>query len=58
MAGATEVYGTFAALIVLAFWISLHGLIALLGAEVNATVQRRRHRVGTVAEIAPAMGKT
>jgi len=58
MAGATEVYGTFAALIVLAFWISLHGLIALIGAEVNATVQRRRHRVGTVAEIAPAMGKT
>ena len=44
MDGATEVYGTFAALIVLAFWISIHGLIALLGAEVNATVQRRRHR--------------
>ena len=44
MNGATEVYGTFAALIVLAFWISIHGLIALLGAEVNSTVQRRRHR--------------
>ena len=31
-------------LIVLAFWISIHGLIALLGAEINATVRRRRHR--------------
>ena len=51
LAGATEVYGTFAALIVLAFWISLHGLIALVGAEINAAVQRRRHRVGPTASI-------
>jgi YihY family inner membrane protein len=51
LAGATEVYGTFAALIVLAFWISLHGLIALVGAEINAAVQRRRHRVGPTAAI-------
>jgi membrane protein len=51
MAGATEVYGTFAALIVLAFWISIHGLIALLGGEINAAVQRRRHRVGPTASI-------
>ncbi|HEX6657349.1 MAG TPA: YhjD/YihY/BrkB family envelope integrity protein, partial [Ilumatobacter sp.] len=49
--GATEVYGTFAALIVLAFWISIHGLIALLGGEINAAVQRRRHRVGPTASI-------
>jgi membrane protein len=54
MAGATEVYGTFAALIVLAFWISIHGLIALLGAEVNATVQRRRHREVPAESMTPA----
>jgi len=53
MAGATEVYGTFAALIVLAFWISIHGLVALLGAEVNATVQRRRHRDRPAEVVAP-----
>jgi uncharacterized BrkB/YihY/UPF0761 family membrane protein len=52
MAGATEVYGTFAALIVLAFWISIHGLVALLGAEVNAGVQRRHHRTGLTPSIA------
>ena len=51
MAGATEVYGTFAALIVLAFWISIHGLVALVGGEVNAAVQRRRHRDGPTASI-------
>jgi membrane protein len=53
MAGATEVYGTFAALIVLAFWISIHGLVALLGAEINATVQRRRHRDRPAEVVAP-----
>jgi YihY family inner membrane protein len=58
MDGATEVYGTFAALIVLAFWISIHGLIALLGAEINATVQRRRHRVGPRPWIATAMSES
>jgi uncharacterized BrkB/YihY/UPF0761 family membrane protein len=58
MNGATEVYGTFAALIVLAFWISIHCLIALLGAEVNATVQRRRHRDRPTTPIAaPALAQ-
>lgn len=47
--GAEEVYGTFASLFVLAFWISIHGLIALLGAEINAALHRRRHRIGPVA---------
>ena len=55
MADATEVYGTFASLIVLAFWISIHSLIALLGAEINAgcptpappqSVRRRRSAPG------------
>lgn len=54
--GAEEVYGTFAALIVLAFWISIHGLIALIGAEINAARQRRRHRAGAPPErSAPAI---
>jgi membrane protein len=58
MDGATEVYGTFAALIVLAFWISIHGLIALLGAEINATVLRRRHRDQPTTPIAaPALAQ-
>jgi YihY family inner membrane protein len=49
--GATQVYGTFAALIVLAFWISIHSLIALIGGEVNAAVLRRRDRIGPTASI-------
>ena len=49
--GAEEVYGTFASLFVLAFWISIHGLIALFGAEINAALHRRRHRIGPVASI-------
>jgi YihY family inner membrane protein len=47
--GAEEVYGTFASLFVLAFWISIHGLIALFGAEINAALHRRRNRIGPVA---------
>jgi membrane protein len=46
---AEEIYGTFASLFVLAFWISIHGLIALVGAEINAGLERRRQRVGPVA---------
>lgn len=42
VADANEVYGTFGALIALAVWISLHGLVALVGAEINATRERRR----------------
>lgn len=48
--GAEDVYGAFAGLIVLAGWISLHGLIALVGAEINAAIQRRRHQVGPTAD--------
>jgi membrane protein len=42
VANAGEVYGAFAGLIALAAWISLHGLVALVGAEINATRERRR----------------
>jgi membrane protein len=49
--GATQVYGTFAALIVLAFWISIHSLIALIGGEVNAGFLRRRDRIGPTASV-------
>ena len=49
--GAEEVYGTFASLFVLAFWISIHGLVALFGAEINAAIERRRHRIGPIASI-------
>lgn len=41
-ANANEIYGTFGAIITLAAWISLHGLVALIGAEINAAVERRR----------------
>ncbi len=41
---ANEVYGAFGGIIALAAWISLHGLIALVGAEINATRQRRAAR--------------
>jgi membrane protein len=42
LANANEIYGTFGGIIALAAWISLHGLIALVGAEINATIERRR----------------
>lgn len=46
---AEEVYGVFGGLIALAGWISLHGLVALVGAEFNAALERRRQRVGPTA---------
>jgi membrane protein len=41
---ANAVYGAFGGIIALAAWISLHGLIALVGAEINATRERRASR--------------
>lgn len=41
-ANANEIYGTFGGIITLAAWISLHGLVALVGAEINAARERRR----------------
>jgi membrane protein len=39
---ATPVYGDFATVIALLSWLSLHGLIALVGAEANAALDRHR----------------
>jgi len=38
---ATPVYGSFATVIALLTWLSLHGMIALFGAEANAALDRR-----------------
>jgi YihY family inner membrane protein len=38
---AANVYGTFAATLALLSWLSLHALISLVGAELNAAVVRR-----------------
>lgn len=40
---ATPVYGNFATVIALLSWLSLHGLIALVGAEANAALDRHRN---------------
>jgi membrane protein len=42
-----EVYGLFGSLIALAAWISLHAIVALVGAELNAALCRRRHAMPT-----------
>lgn len=39
---ATPVYGTFAAVIGLIAWLSLHSMVALLGAELNRALPMRR----------------
>lgn len=46
---AEDVYGTFAGILALASWISLHALISLVGAELNAALVRRRESVGPTA---------
>jgi YihY family inner membrane protein len=42
IARATPVYGTFASVIALLGWLSLHATASLLGAELNAALARRR----------------
>jgi YihY family inner membrane protein len=54
VADAGKVYGAFAGLIALAAWISFHGLIALVGAELNASFERIGNRVGPVAPASAA----
>jgi YihY family inner membrane protein len=44
---SNEVYGVFGSLIALATWISLHAFVALLGAELNAALCRRRQAMPT-----------
>lgn len=46
LANAQSVYGDFAGLIALMTWISLHALIALVGAELNAALDERSTRIG------------
>jgi len=49
-ASAKGVYGDFAGLLALMTWISIHALVALIGAELNAAVtQRRSERDAAVA---------
>jgi YihY family inner membrane protein len=50
VANAGKVYGAFAGIIALAAWISLHGLVALVGAELNAALERIRNRVAPLAD--------
>ena len=42
IADAGEIYGTFASMLALMSWFSLHALVSLYGAELNATLERRR----------------
>lgn len=39
---ATPVYGTFASVIAMLGWLSLHATASLLGGELNAALARRR----------------
>jgi membrane protein len=52
--GAT--YGTFAGIIVLMLWLMLSSFIVLLGAEINAEMERQTHRDTTVGDPRP-MGR-
>ncbi|HEX4983843.1 MAG TPA: YihY/virulence factor BrkB family protein [Ilumatobacteraceae bacterium] len=44
IADAGEIYGTFASMLALMSWFSLHALISLYGAELNAALERRREK--------------
>jgi membrane protein len=44
IADAGEIYGTFASMLALMSWFSLHALVSLYGAELNAALVRRRGR--------------
>ena len=47
IARASHVYGTFASVIALLAWLSLHAMIALCGAELNAAlVKSRTEQIG------------
>ena len=41
---ANAVYGTFASVIALVTWLSLHALVALVGAELNHALPARRYK--------------
>ncbi len=44
IANASPIYGTFASVIALVTWLSLHALVALVGAELNHALPARRYR--------------
>ena len=44
IADAKEIYGTFASMLALMSWFSLHALVSLYGLELNAALARRRGR--------------
>jgi YihY family inner membrane protein len=48
IANASPVYGTFATVIGLMTWLSVHSFVALLGAELNAVLHGRRSRSATI----------
>jgi membrane protein len=48
-----ETYGTFAGIIVLMLWLMLTSFIVLLGAEINAEIERQTRRDTTVGEPEP-----
>ena len=53
LANAQGVYGTFAGLLALMSWLSLHALVSLIGAELNAALADRAERTATPI-LAPA----
>ncbi|CAN5630473.1 N/A [soil metagenome] len=44
IANASSIYGTFASVIALLTWLSLHALVALVGAEINHVLPARRYK--------------
>ena len=44
---ASPIYGNYATVIALLSWLSLHAMVALLGVEANAALDRHRQRVPT-----------
>jgi YihY family inner membrane protein len=44
---STPVYGNFATVIALLSWLTMHAVVALLGVEANAALDRRQRRVPT-----------
>ncbi len=47
---SAQTYGDFAGVLALLSWLSLHAIINLFGAELNAALVDRRHRVEALAD--------
>jgi membrane protein len=50
IADAGEIYGTFASMLALMSWFSLHALVSLYGLELNAALVRRRSQQDDLAD--------